>query len=113
MWSLDTYCAYIVGSSQRETVNNNNYNDAAAATTTTDISIQFLFICVPTQQPKGQLRSEHEWKKVNKHTQSTTRQNNNNNNNNSLLIHMLNSTANYQLQSQDKFCFISMLTQQP
>jgi hypothetical protein len=35
--------------------------------------------------------------------------NNNNNNNNSLLIHMLNSTASYQLQSQNKFCFISML----
>jgi hypothetical protein len=26
---------------------------------------------VPTQQPKGQLQSEHEWMKVNKHIQST------------------------------------------
>jgi hypothetical protein len=34
-------------------------------------SIQFLFIFVPTQQPKGQLQSEHEWKEGNKHIQST------------------------------------------
>jgi hypothetical protein len=33
-------------------------------------SFNSLFICVPTQ-PKGQLRSEHDWKKGNKHTQST------------------------------------------
>jgi hypothetical protein len=42
--------------------NNNNNNNSI---------LQFLFICVPTQQPKGQLESEHEWMKVNKHTQST------------------------------------------
>jgi hypothetical protein len=34
-------------------------------------SIQFLFICVLTQQPKGQLQSEHKWKKRNKHAQNT------------------------------------------
>jgi hypothetical protein len=26
-------------------------------------TIKWLYICVPTQQPKGQLQSEHEWKK--------------------------------------------------
>jgi hypothetical protein len=27
------------------------------------IMIQFLFVCVLTQQPRGQLQSEHEWKR--------------------------------------------------
>jgi hypothetical protein len=36
-------------------------------------SIQFLFICMLTQQPKGQLQSEHEWKKQ---TQKVRRQGN-------------------------------------
>jgi hypothetical protein len=55
------------------------------------------------------------WVKESKqtYTKYKIRQNNNyhynNNNNNSLLNHMLNSIANYQLQSQNKLCFISML----
>jgi hypothetical protein len=40
-------------------------------TTTMMILIQFLFICVPTQQLKGQLQSEHEGEKGNKLTQRT------------------------------------------
>jgi hypothetical protein len=35
--------------------------------------IQFLFMCVPTQQPKGQLQSEHEQRKETKHTQTKYR----------------------------------------
>jgi hypothetical protein len=37
-----------------------------------DNSVQFLFICMLTQQPKGQVQSEHEWKEErNKRVQST------------------------------------------
>jgi hypothetical protein len=38
-------------------------------------SIQFLLICVLTQQPKCHLQSEHERKKENKHIQSTKQNN--------------------------------------
>jgi hypothetical protein len=58
------------------------------------IILQFLFICVQTEQPKGQLQSEHEWMKINKHTQSTkqvkiiiTIYNNNKNNSIKFFIH--------------------------
>jgi hypothetical protein len=46
-------------------VDNGNYIKDKHNMKTTGIynSITFLFICILTQQLKGQLQSEHEWKK--------------------------------------------------
>jgi hypothetical protein len=40
-----------------------DHDDDSNCNNTDNNSVQFLFICVLTQQLKSQLQSEHEWKK--------------------------------------------------